>query len=88
MNMLNTEIKYFFHNKRFQSYLNSNREKGVTTFLIVKLWKNQHNYSTQLTDYTLKLAHCIKQNGQEKSSVTALGKRQEMYQYCQNPSRI
>jgi hypothetical protein len=38
----------------------------------------------QLTAYTLKLAHCIKQNGQEKSSVTTLGKRQEMYQYYQN----
>lgn len=38
----------------------------------------------QLTAYTLKLAHCIMQNGQEKFSVTAFEKRQEMYQYCQN----
>jgi len=31
----------------------------------------------QITAYTLKLAHCIKQNGQEKSSVTTFGKRQK-----------
>ena len=35
---------------------------------------------TQLTVHTLKLAHCIKQNGQEKSSVTAFEERQDTYQ--------
>ena len=39
----------------------------------------------QLTVYTLKFPHCIKQNGQEKSSVTAFEKRLETYQCCQNP---
>lgn len=42
----------------------------------------QANTIVQTTAYTLELAHCIKQNGQEKSSVTTFGRRQEMYQKC------
>lgn len=57
----------------------SNKEKRdkTTTSQIIKLWMKKAITEVQITAYTLKLAHCIKQNGQEKSSVTTFGKKQK-----------
>lgn len=69
----------------FQSFLlTSNKEKRDNNLPNYWIMNGISITIVQLTAYTLKLAHCIMQNEQEKFSVTAFEKRQEMYQYCQN----
>lgn len=70
----------------FQSFhLTSKTEKSDNNPPDYQIMNGTSTIKVQLTVHTLKLPHCIKQNGQEKSSVTAFEKRLETYQCCQNP---